>query len=83
MNGRFSADDRVLPPGRGSVAQTSVPHSLAVACAHDRLVAVTEPSLDVMALNTNLWLASPAQLPPAPDLAELIAFEQNLTGVSS
>jgi len=47
------------------------------------LVAVTEPSLDVMALNTNIWLASPAQLPPAPDLAELIAFEQNLTGVSS
>jgi hypothetical protein len=47
------------------------------------LVAVTEPSLDVMALNTNAWLASPLQLPPARGVAEIKAFEQNRTGVSS
>jgi len=80
MSGRFSAGDRDLPPCRKPVAQTSVPHSLSVAARRGRLVAVTEPSLDVMALSTNTWLASPPQLPPAPSFAETIAFEQNPTG---
>jgi hypothetical protein len=44
-SGRFSAGDRELPPGREPVAQTSVPHSLAVACAHGRSVAVTRTFL--------------------------------------
>jgi hypothetical protein len=56
---------------------------LAVACAHGRLVAVIELSLDVMALSSNIWLPSLPQLPPAPGLAVSIAFERNLTGMSS
>jgi len=47
------------------------------------LVAVTETSLDVMALSTNTRLASPLRLPPEPGVAEIKAFEQNRKGVSS
>jgi hypothetical protein len=68
---------------REPVAPTSVQHSLAVACAHGRLVAVTEPFLDVMALSTSIRFASPRQLPPARGVAKAIAFEQNPTGMSS
>jgi hypothetical protein len=57
--------------------------SFAVACAHRRLVAVTEASLDVMALSTSTWLASPRQLPPARGMAETHLFEPNPTGMSS
>src|ERR1035437_4803745 len=88
MSGRFSAGDRESPPGRETAAPTSVPHSLAVACAHGRVQPMVALGKALQAAGKPVMVVALRNFAPLVEAAGLSSMpidrslDESLAGVS-